>query len=90
MINRSEINATNWKEAMIRTNKEWREELDMVHKTTVEGHTYKYWSDTYFRGTFAENARGEIHQIKHNGYITNDLTVRKAIATVFGHGTFKK
>lgn len=61
-----------------------------IRTTTVEGRTYKVWSDFIARGTFAENENGEIKKIHGNGYIHNDLTVRKAIAVAFGHETFKK
>ena len=61
-----------------------------IRTTTVEGKTYKVWSDFIAIETFAENENGEIKRIHGNGYINNDLTVRKAIANVFGHKTFKK
>lgn len=61
-----------------------------IYTTTVEGKEYKYWSDYIYRGTFAENEDGEVKQIKCNGYITKDLTVRKAIAIRFGHNSFRK
>lgn len=61
-----------------------------IKTTTVEGKTYKYWSDFIARGTFAENEDGNVIQISFSGYISNDLTVRKAIAATFGHKTFRK
>lgn len=79
-----------WKEAKIRENRDWREKIGDLRETTVEGHTYKYWGDTYFRGMYAEDENGIIRMIHSSGYITNDLTVRKAIAATFGHDTFRK
>lgn len=61
-----------------------------IHTTTVEGKTYRYWSDFIQRATFAESEDGDVIRIHGNGYINNDLTVRKAIAAAFGHKTFKK
>ena len=57
---------------------------------TVEGKTYKVWSDFIMRATYAENEDGEVKMIHSNGYINKDLTVRKAIAIRFGHKTFRK
>ena len=61
-----------------------------VRTTTVEGKEYKVWSDFIARGTFAEAEDGTVKQIKGNGYIKDDLTVRKAIAVQFGHNSFRK
>lgn len=61
-----------------------------IHTTTVEGKTYKVWSDFIARATFAEDENGTKKIIKSSGYIRNDLTMRKAIAIRFGHKTFKK
>lgn len=61
-----------------------------VRTTTVNGKTYKVWSDTNKRATYAENEAGEVKAIRTSGYITNDLTTRKAIALVFGLTTFKR
>ena len=58
--------------------------------TTVAGKEYKVWSDFIARGTFAENEAGEVKQISFNGYIKNDLTVRKAIQSAFQLDTFRK
>lgn len=79
-----------WKETKIRENRDWRKKIGDLHETTVEGHAYKYWGDTFFRCTFAEDEYGDIRMIKSSGYTTNDLTVRKAIAATFGHDTFRK
>ena len=61
-----------------------------VHTTTVEGKTYRYWSDFIMRGTYAEDEDGNRKRIKGSGYLTKDLTARKAIALVFGHKSFRK
>lgn len=61
-----------------------------IKETTVEGRRYRVWSDTIMRGTYACNEAGETKRIYGGGYITNDLTIRKAIAANFGHQSFKK
>ena len=61
-----------------------------ITEHTVAGQIYKVWGDFITRGTFAENADGEVKQISWSGYISNDLTVRKAIATSFGLSTFRR
>lgn len=62
-----------------------------IRTTTVKGITYRVWSDFNLRGTLAENAEtGEVKQISDGGYITKDLTVRKAIAAAFGLDSFRK
>lgn len=81
---------TNWREAKIIENKHWIKKANRVHTTTVEGHTYEFWSDAYFGCTFAQNEQGDIRTIYGCGYIHKDLTVRKAIAATFGHNTFRK
>lgn len=58
--------------------------------TTVQGETYTVWNNCLYRGTFAQNEAGEVRQIKSNGYISNDLNVRKAIAEVFNLKSFRK
>ena len=58
--------------------------------TTVAGKTYTVWGDFIARGTFAEDADGNVKQISFGGYVSNDLTVRKAIAAAFRLGTFRK
>lgn len=58
--------------------------------TTVAGKTYTVWGDFIARGTFAEDADGNVKKIHGGGYINNDLTVRKAIAAAFRLGTFRK
>ena len=59
-------------------------------KTTVQGQIYTYWADFIKRGMYAQNEAGEIRKIKGSGYLNNDLTIRKAIATAFGLTSFRK
>lgn len=61
-----------------------------IRTTTVQGKTYEVWSDFIARSTFAKNVDGEVKMISAGGYITNDLTVRKAIANCFGLSSFRK
>lgn len=58
--------------------------------TTVQGEAYTVWDNYKCRGTFAQNEAGEVKRIKSNGYLSNDLTVRKAIATSFNLKSFRK
>lgn len=58
--------------------------------TTVQGETFTIWDNYLYRGTFAQNEAGEVRQIKSNGYISNDLNVRKAIASSFNLKSFRK
>lgn len=59
--------------------------------TTVNGIQFEVWSDYIYRGTFAMNSEtGETKVIRSSGYITNELTIRKAIANVFSLPTFRK
>lgn len=59
-------------------------------ETMVNGIKFRVWSDTTKRATFAESEDGRVEKIHDCGYITADLTVRKAIAMVFGLPTFRK
>ena len=62
-----------------------------MRKTTVQGVEYEVWGDFFARATFAKNVvTGEIKRISSSGYISNDLTVRKAIAVFFNHVSFRK
>lgn len=58
--------------------------------TTVEGKQYRVWSDFIMRATYAQDEDGVTKAIKTNGYISNDVTIRKQIAIYFGHKTFRK
>lgn len=64
--------------------------IGTIRETTVQGKSYKVWSDFIARATFAENEQGEIKKLCESGYISNDLTVRKAIACVYGLDSFRK
>ena len=62
-----------------------------IRNTTVQGVAYEVWSDFIKRATFAKNTEtGETKCICGGGYVSNDLTVRKAIAGAFGTGSFRK
>lgn len=59
--------------------------------TSVQGTKYSVWSDYITRCTFAENVEtGERKAISASGYLSKDLSIRKAIASHFGHDSFKK
>lgn len=50
-----------------------------------------YWADIIERAEIAEDIEtGEVKAIRYNGYLSNDLSVRKAIAMTFGLPTFRK
>ena len=60
-------------------------------ETTVNGIKFQHWADFTDRCEKAENM--ETHEIKTihgSGYISRDLTARKAIAMMFGLPTFRK
>jgi hypothetical protein len=62
-----------------------------VRQTKVNGTSYEVWSDAEARGTFAKNSKtGETKMIKGSGYVSNDVTTRKAIAVSFKEKTFRK
>lgn len=59
--------------------------------TTVQGTEFEVYSDYMKRGTYATNkATGETKCIVSGNYLSNDLTIRKAIACVFGFQSFRK
>lgn len=59
--------------------------------TTVCGKAYRFASDCMARGTFAKcEETGEVRQISFSGYVSKDLSVRKAIAISFDLPTFRK
>ncbi len=61
----------------------------MTRTHMVNGNTYEVWSDTIKRGTFAREINtGEVKQLIGGGYISKDLTTRKAIAIMFNLPTF--
>lgn len=62
-----------------------------VKQTTVSGKKFNYWADIIERAEIAEDIEtGEVKAIRYNGYLSNDLSVRKAIAMTFGLPTFRK
>ena len=61
-----------------------------ITTTTVQGQTYEVWSDYIARATFAKNAEGVVKMIRGSGYLSNDLSIRKAIADCFGLSSFRK
>lgn len=61
-----------------------------IKTTTVQGKVYKVWSDFKMRATYSENEAGEVKMLAGGTYLSNDLTIRKAIATVYGLETFRK
>lgn len=62
-----------------------------TNSTTIQGNPFTHFSGLGYRGTFATNeVTGETKQISFSGYIHKDLTVRKAIAAVFGLPSFRK
>lgn len=61
-----------------------------IKTTTVAGKTYTVWSDFIKRGTYAADEDGNEKRIAGGSYMTNDLTIRKAIAASFGLSTFRK
>lgn len=75
---------------MTPTNTKYRYEHANECTTTVQGETYTVWNNYMRRGTFAKNEAGEVKTIKSNGYISNDLNVRKAIANRFNIKSFRK
>ena len=61
-----------------------------IKTTTIKGKQYKVWSDFIVRATFAQDENGQVKMIKSGGYLSNDLSVRKAIALAFNLPTFRK
>lgn len=55
----------------------------------VNGNEYKVWSDDTYRGTFAEDKNGNVLPIKQNGYLSNEVSQRKAIANTFKESSFR-
>lgn len=58
--------------------------------TNVQGTEFRVYSDFIARATYAENTEtGEVKVIKSSGYLSNDLSIRKAIACCFGLASFR-
>lgn len=51
---------------------------------------FKVWSDFIQRGMFAEDENGTVKQIKSSGYLSNELSIRKAISNAFDLESFRK
>ena len=59
-------------------------------KTTVAGIEFEVFSDFVLRGMIAVNTiTGEERIIKRNGYLGNDLSIRKAVAASFKLSSFR-
>ena len=58
--------------------------------TQVAGIEFSIFSDFALRGMTAKNnATGEVRIIKRSGYLTTDLSIRKAVAAAFDLTTFR-
>ena len=59
--------------------------------TTVAGIEFEIFSDFILRGMIAvSKLTGEERIIKRGGYLGNDLTIRKAVASAFKLPTFRR
>lgn len=56
----------------------------------VAGKKFTVYADFVKRGCFAVDENGVEKQISFSGYVSNELSVRKAIALVFELSTFRK
>ena len=61
-----------------------------IQNITVNGKQYKVWSDFIERAMFAEDENGETKRIHGSGYLSNELSIRKAVAASFNLSTFRK
>ena len=62
-----------------------------IRFVTVQGIEFVVWSDFIARGTFAKNTEtDEVKKISASGYLSADLSIRKAIAIRFGLPSFRK
>lgn len=63
----------------------------MTTATTVNGRKFNHYADFIKRCEIAEDVEtGETKVIRYNGYLSNGLSVRKAIASAFGLPTFRR
>lgn len=67
-----------------------KESRNMIKETTVNGKKYIFYPDFNKRCMYAEDEEGNKKVIYSGGYISNDLSVRKAIASVFGLPTSRR
>jgi len=57
----------------------------------VDGRTFMVWSDFVMRATYAQEIGSmEMRRIHGGGYLSNELSIRKAIANTFGLKSFRK
>ena len=64
---------------------------ETLDQTKVAGVQFIYWPDYIDRSMYAQNCDTmAIKKICGSGYISNDLTVRKAIASAFNLETFRR
>lgn len=76
---------------MKRTETKYSYEHANESTTTIQGETWLVWNNYARRSTEARRAEGgETRTIKSMGYLSNDLSVRKAIAASFGLDSFRK
>ena len=61
-----------------------------IKTTKVMGKQYEVWGDFILRAMVARNEDGEEKIIRRSGYLTNDLSIRKAIVDSFGLASFRK
>ena len=62
-----------------------------IRFTKVNGIEFEVWTDIVARSTIAMNCNtGVCKALTKGGYVSKDLTVRKAIAERFGLETFRK
>ena len=61
-----------------------------IKTTTVCGKTFTVWSDFIKRGTYASDENGTEKRIAGGTYLSNDLSIRKAISYAFQLPTFRK
>ena len=57
---------------------------------TVNKKIYTVWADFIKRCMFAMDEDGYVKRINGNGYLKNELTIRKAIAEAYALPTFRK
>ena len=56
----------------------------------VNGRLFMVWSDFRMRATYAQDLGSlSTRTLSRNGYISNELTVRKAIARAYGMNSFR-
>lgn len=67
-----------------------RQNAEKKETILVGGNKYEVWSDFTRRGTFAKDIdSGVTKQISYSGYLSKELSIRKAIAQLFGLSSFR-